>query len=136
MDSRSGGIPERSKGTDCKSVGSAFAGSNPAPATLLVRFSIDGQQTPGAVRVIPHGELDVATAPQLTAALDAAHGQRQRVLLDLFDVDFIDSSGITAVFLAWQHSRREGWAFGMTNGNDKVMDVFEAVGLVDVLPFV
>jgi HD domain len=32
----SGGIPERSKGTDCKSVGSAFAGSNPAPATSSV----------------------------------------------------------------------------------------------------
>jgi hypothetical protein len=32
---RLGGIPERSKGTDCKSVGSAFAGSNPAPATPL-----------------------------------------------------------------------------------------------------
>jgi hypothetical protein len=28
-----GGIPERSKGTDCKSVGSAFPGSNPGPAT-------------------------------------------------------------------------------------------------------
>ena len=28
-----GGVPERSNGTDCKSVGSAFAGSNPAPAT-------------------------------------------------------------------------------------------------------
>jgi PD-(D/E)XK nuclease superfamily protein len=28
-----GGVPERSKGTDCKSVGSAFAGSNPAPTT-------------------------------------------------------------------------------------------------------
>jgi hypothetical protein len=28
-----GGVPERSKGTDCKFVGSAFAGSNPAPAT-------------------------------------------------------------------------------------------------------
>ena len=40
------------------------------------------------------------------------------------------------MFLAWQHSRREGWALGMTNGNAKVMDVFEAVGLVDVLPFV
>ena len=34
---RSGGIPERSKGTDCKSVGSAFPGSNPAPATFLRR---------------------------------------------------------------------------------------------------
>src|SRR3954468_23563014 len=38
-----GGIPERSKGTDCKSVGSAFAGSNPAPATL--------SETSGALRV-------------------------------------------------------------------------------------
>ncbi len=27
-----GGVPERSKGMDCKSIGSAFAGSNPAPA--------------------------------------------------------------------------------------------------------
>jgi anti-sigma B factor antagonist len=102
----------------------------------LSRFSIDVHQTPGAVRVVPHGELDVATAPQLTQALDAAHEHRQRVLLDLVDVEFIDSSGITAVFLAWQHSRREGWALGMTNGSAKVMDVFEAVGLVDVLPFV
>jgi hypothetical protein len=30
-----GEIPERSKGTDCKSVGSAFAGSNPALATKV-----------------------------------------------------------------------------------------------------
>ena len=29
-----GGIPERSKGTGCKPVGSAFAGSNPAPTTF------------------------------------------------------------------------------------------------------
>lgn len=29
-----GEIPERSKGTDCKSVGTAFAGSNPALATI------------------------------------------------------------------------------------------------------
>ena len=30
-----GEIPERSKGTVCKTVGSAFAGSNPALATSL-----------------------------------------------------------------------------------------------------
>ena len=28
-----GGVPERPKGTDCKSVGSAFGGSNPPPST-------------------------------------------------------------------------------------------------------
>ena len=29
----SGGVPERPKGTDCKSVGDAFGGSNPPPTT-------------------------------------------------------------------------------------------------------
>ena len=31
-----GGIPKRSTGTDCKSVGSAFEGSNPSPSTRLM----------------------------------------------------------------------------------------------------
>ena len=30
-----GGVPEWSKGTDCKSVGEAFGGSNPPPTTNL-----------------------------------------------------------------------------------------------------
>ena len=28
-----GGVPERSKGTDCKSVATGFEGSNPSPST-------------------------------------------------------------------------------------------------------
>ncbi len=31
--SPSGGVPERSKGTDCKSVATGFEGSNPSPST-------------------------------------------------------------------------------------------------------
>lgn len=33
-----GEIPERSKGTDCKSVGSAFEGSNPSLATIIIEI--------------------------------------------------------------------------------------------------
>ena len=40
-----GGVPERSNGTDCKSVGSAFAGSNPAPATGLATAPISTIET-------------------------------------------------------------------------------------------
>ena len=37
-----GGIPERPKGADCKSVGSAFEGSNPSPSTIsLIEFLWD-----------------------------------------------------------------------------------------------
>ncbi len=40
-----GGLPKRSNGTDCKSVGSAFAGSNPAPPNKILvadQFATDG----------------------------------------------------------------------------------------------
>ncbi len=32
----SGGVPEWPKGSDCKSDGSAFGGSNPPPSTIFV----------------------------------------------------------------------------------------------------
>ena len=35
-----GGVPERSKGSDCKSDGSAFGGSNPPPSTIWIIPSI------------------------------------------------------------------------------------------------
>ena len=49
-----GGVPKRSNGADCKSVGSAFAGSNPAPSTKdAPGFSpwacAHGVRAPGAV---------------------------------------------------------------------------------------
>jgi hypothetical protein len=34
-----GGVPEWPKGTDCKSAGSAFGGSNPPPSTRLFYFA-------------------------------------------------------------------------------------------------
>ena len=39
-----GGIPERSKGSDCKSDGYAFEGSNPSPATIKGRCCCFGQK--------------------------------------------------------------------------------------------
>ena len=35
-----GGVPERPKGTDCKSVGDAFGGSNPPPTTTRHKLNV------------------------------------------------------------------------------------------------
>lgn len=35
-----GGVPERSKGSDCKSDGSAFEGSNPSPSTNFLTAGV------------------------------------------------------------------------------------------------
>jgi anti-sigma B factor antagonist len=44
------------------------------------------------------GEVDLETAPELSAALDAALTSSERaVVLDLAEVDFIDTSGVRAL---------------------------------------
>ena len=44
------------------------------------------------------GELDLATAPRLCSALDAARAHRvRRVVVDLTGVDFCDSTGLRAL---------------------------------------
>lgn len=55
---------------------------------------------PGLV-VHVRGELDLASAPQLSAALSEAAGSSTRpVILDLAEVSFIDSSALRALVLA------------------------------------
>ena len=60
-----GGFPERSKGSDCKSDGTAFTGSNPVPPTDFVgrartakratgTSSQDSRQCAAAGRAVPH----------------------------------------------------------------------------------
>lgn len=41
---KNGGIPKRPKGADCKSVGTAFAGSNPAPSTICYNRVLRGSE--------------------------------------------------------------------------------------------
>ena len=48
----SGGVPERSKGADCKSAGLAFGGSNPPPSTYAARsVEVVGSQIAAANQV-------------------------------------------------------------------------------------
>jgi len=69
----------------------------------------------GGVRVIAvAGELDIATAPQLCARLDATRtGRRPRLLVDLTAVDFCDSTGLRALLGAASEVRAHGGRFAI-----------------------
>jgi hypothetical protein len=52
-----GGIPERSKGSDCKSDGYAFTGSNPVPPTgfrVPERFDVEKEAAIGRIALIQY----------------------------------------------------------------------------------
>ncbi len=55
------------------------------------------------------GELDLATAPELRAALDVAEaGAAHAITLDLSEVDFIDSTGVAVLIEYTARSRANG----------------------------
>jgi hypothetical protein len=57
-----GGVPERSKGTDCKSVANGFGGSNPPPTIFFPRWSVSlraaAPESPKAMKRPGHPRLD------------------------------------------------------------------------------
>jgi anti-sigma B factor antagonist len=67
------------------------------------------------VRVIAvAGELDIATAPELCARLDRSRAIRSpRLLVDLSDVDFCDSTGLRALLGAASEVRAHGGRFAI-----------------------
>ena len=82
----------------------------------------------------PVGDLDIASAPTLTDAVDSAVGASAReVTIDLRRVDFLDSSGIRALVTAYRRSRRAGFSLSLLPGPPRVQRVIEATGLAGVL---
>src|SRR5689334_4397763 len=71
--------------------------------TLTILASADGGHR--VLRV--GGELDLATAPQLAAALANVNGERS-VLVDLHGLSFIDSCGFSVLYAAHNRLESEG----------------------------
>jgi len=64
------------------------------------RFEVTTETAAGALRVRAAGEIDLATAPLLAAAIDEASADGGPVLLDLSAVTFIDSTGLGVILHA------------------------------------
>jgi anti-anti-sigma factor len=56
--------------------------------------------------LVPHGELDIATAPELAAVLRSLAGRR--VVIDLRKLSFVDGRGLRVLLDADARSRQNG----------------------------
>ncbi|HWH11876.1 MAG TPA: STAS domain-containing protein [Solirubrobacteraceae bacterium] len=94
----------------------------------------DRLQADDAEVVVPVGELDIATAGELELGLElAATTGARRIVLDLRELLFIDSSGINAILEAY---RRLGDRLLVVQGPEHVQRVFALCGLDARLVFV
>lgn len=74
----------------------------------------------GAAWVRVAGELDLATSPQLAAALQEAQFGASTVVLDLRALTFIDSAGARAIAAAAARARRDGGRLMVVSGAREV----------------
>lgn len=110
------------------------ASSTPVAAEpFACGFHAEGR---GAAWVSARGELDLASAPQFTQALDQALEQALLVIVDLRALTFIDSTGIHAIVNADAQARQTGHRLVLIRGSGQVARVFALTGLSDRLRIV
>jgi anti-sigma B factor antagonist len=108
------------------------------PALLLKQegaavFSADltTSECDGTVVVALHGELDLADAAEVAAALVNAAVGEPGIIVDLAALDFIDSSGIAALAYARRHARQAGGDLRLAAPRQQVLRVLTATRLID-----
>jgi len=107
-------------------------GSDPGAAQLWIERRDDAR----GVLLFLSGELDIATAPELEECLSELMPEaRTRVLLDLSQLRFVDSAGISVLIRAKQDADANGRVLVLRRPTDRVHRAFALVGLVDWLAF-
>ena len=80
------------------------------------------------------GELDIATAPRMIAALNEALSDMDSpLILDLSDVVFMDSTGLALLMNARRRVMRRGQGFAIVCPVGPISRVFEIADMVDSL---
>lgn len=81
------------------------------------------------------GELDLATVPALSRELHAAESFPQRVVVDLSELEFMDSSGLHELLRAHERASQNGHRLSLRRGPPCVQRLFELTNTGHVFRF-
>jgi anti-sigma B factor antagonist len=102
----------------------------PVPTELLIHRNDDAE---GVVLTLS-GELDVATAPDLEQVLEEILAQSpRRLLLDLDELTFVDSAGVSVLIRAKKAAEANGCRVVLRRPTAQLHRVFAVVGLANWL---
>lgn len=101
---------------------------------MTEELEVDLEARGAELWVVPRGDLDVASAPELAEALGlAVASDATAIVVDLRGVGLLDSTGLRALLEPRAHEGGERIVF--VEGSEHVMGVLRVAGLLDALPF-
>lgn len=103
-------------------------------ADAVISLAVERSRIDGYELLAVAGELDIATAPRMIAALNDAFVELERPLVvDLSSVDFMDSTGLALLMNAHRRVKRSGHGFAIVCPGGPISRVFEIADMVDRL---
>ncbi len=111
--------------------------AHPEPAgTVAPNFRIEATDPEDGVVVIAvSGELDLAVADQFQEAIDRS-ADASRVLVDLAECEFLDSTGIAVLIRGREALAADGRTLAISNPRRQVLRVLDVTGLTRLDGFV
>jgi anti-sigma B factor antagonist len=101
------------------------------PEFSLSHESLDSERHVVAVR----GEIDLFTAPELKSALsEAIESGHTRIVVDLTDTTFLDSTALGVLIGAVKRLRSRDGRLTIVNVDDNIAKTFEITGLDQIFP--
>lgn len=99
-------------------------------------FRVDLYPERDCVRVVPVGELDVATADELATKLSELREVGfERIVIDLRGLEFLGSAGLRLLVMEDDLARHDGHELTLIAGPPAVQRVIEVCGLLEHLRF-
>ena len=112
-------------------MGTTRVGGMSVPEYLSVGIS----QGEGGTLVRVKGEVDMASAPQLEAAIERARETRpEQLVLDLAAVEFIDVSGLRVLIRAYHRAEEQGERLVIARASRPVRRLLALSGVADLIP--
>jgi anti-sigma B factor antagonist len=100
------------------------------------RLQVWVDDSPARVVIRLAGEIDLATVPQLRQVLDAHARSRQTMVLDLREIEFVDSMGLAALVRARHRAIARGAKLELVAPPESVYKVFTLTRLDQLFEWV
>ncbi len=101
---------------------------------MIEQLRIDVQREPERVVIALGGELDMASAPLLQKAIESEDlADNGMVVLDLKDLQFIDSTGLRVILAARKLCTERGQELAVTHSSQQVERLLSVTGVAEHL---
>lgn len=92
-------------------------------------FSISRHHEGDATVIAPVGEVDLVSVHEVRTQVRDAAAEARRVVLDLRQVTFMDSSALRLLVETQQLAEQDGFSFAVVRGPASLERLFEVTGL-------